>query len=257
MSLPLTEALGITSGAALLGLGVFFVGGIVKGGLGFGLPLVTVSLLPLLVPIDLAFAINALLIPFVNVWQIRQAGRTAEALRRFWPLPVALCLTLPLSVRLGAGIDTGTLTLALGLVVMLFTVVQAFNPRLAIPARLERPGAALTGVAAGLVAGLTTINGPFFVLYLVGRATERPVMMGALGIFFLLTGALLALSFTALGRIDAARVIAAGLCLVPALAGQWLGNRLGARVPQALFRKVVLAGLFLAGANITLNGLAA
>ncbi|MEM6679894.1 MAG: TSUP family transporter [Pseudomonadota bacterium] len=236
-------------------LAVFFLGGLVKGGLGFGLPLVTVSLLPLIVEIEVAFAINSMIIPVLNVWQLYQSGRAGEALRRFWPLILTLSIALPLGVLFASGIDGGSLTLALGIFVMVFTLFQALNPRLVIPASWEKPAAAVTGVAAGVVGGLTTINGPFFVLYLVGRAVEREVMLGALGLFFLLTGLLLTGSFAALGRIDAALALMTLACILPGFAGMALGNLIGARVPQALFRRVVLAGLFIAGANIAARGL--
>ncbi|MEM6943618.1 MAG: TSUP family transporter, partial [Pseudomonadota bacterium] len=109
------EALGIGPTAALLGLVAFFLGGLVKGGLGFGLPLVTISLLPLFLPLDLALAINALILPALNAWQARQSGRFGEVLRRFWPLALTLTLFLPLGAWFATGVDTRTLTLALGL----------------------------------------------------------------------------------------------------------------------------------------------
>ncbi|MEO1724245.1 MAG: TSUP family transporter [Pseudomonadota bacterium] len=253
MIAALETSLGIGPGAALYGLGVFFVGGVVKGGLGFGLPLVTISLLPLLLPIDLALAINALILPGLNAWQAQQSGRLREVLRRFWPLAVTLGVMLPVGVWLGTGLPLGTLTLCLGLFVMAFTLFQALNPKIMIPAVLERPLGALTGVIAGISGGLTTINGPFFILYLVGRGADRAVLTGALGLFFVITGVMLSLSFAAFGRINLPEVLAALSCLVPAVLGMALGNRLMALVPQAIFRRIVLTALFLAGANIFLR----
>ncbi|MEM6422909.1 MAG: TSUP family transporter, partial [Pseudomonadota bacterium] len=189
------ESLGVAPAAAIGMLAAYFVGGVVKGGLGFGLPLVTIAITPLFVPVDLAIATNAVVLPFVNLVQIRQAGGLAETLRRFWPLILPLCLILPLGVAIGRQVSAEALTLALGLAVMGFTLFQWVNPRLTLASRLEKPVGAVTGVLAGAVGGLLTINGPFFILYLVGLGVDRRQMMAALGVFFLLTGLLLSISF--------------------------------------------------------------
>ncbi|MEM6488596.1 MAG: sulfite exporter TauE/SafE family protein [Pseudomonadota bacterium] len=251
------EALGIPWTAALGVLAAYFLGGIVKGGLGFGLPLVTISMLPLFVAVDLAIAVNAVILPFINLVQIHQARRTGEALSRFWPLLATLALFMPLGIVIGTRISAEALTLALGLAVMAFTAFQWANPRLAIPARWERRGAAVTGVMAGVSGGLLTINGPFFVLFLVGRRVERAVMMAGLGLFFLTTGLLLTIGLSITGTVTGPRALAALACLVPAFAGMALGDRLARRVEPQHFRTGVLAGLMILGANITARGLGA
>lgn len=232
---------------------VYFLGGVVKGGLGFGMPLVTMSLLPLFLPVELAIAINAVLLPFINVVQIVQSGGPVAPIRRFWPLIAVLVVTMPFGVALGTAIEPAVLALALGLTVVGFTTVQWTNPQLVLPARLERPMGALTGFLAGFVGGFVTINGPFFLLYLVGLGVERRTMLAALGVFFFLTGSVLTASFVVAGVIDAPRAAIALACLVPVFAGQALGNALGRRVPQTLFRRVVLTGLTLSGGTIALR----
>ncbi|MGF1554136.1 MAG: TSUP family transporter [Paracoccaceae bacterium] len=250
----MSDALGIGAPWALAAmLATYFMGGIVKGGLGFGLPLVTLSLMPLFLPADLAIAVNAIVLPFINVVQIAQAGGPALALRRFWPLILTLVATMPLGVALGRGIAPEALTLALGLAVVAFTTFQWASPRLALPARLERPLGALTGAGAGVVGGLVGINGPFFLIYLVGLQVERQMLMAALGVFFFLTGVVLTASFWVAGVIDAPRAGAALACLIPAMVGQALGNRLSRRLPVEAFRAVVLGGLMIVGLNITVR----
>ncbi|MEM6490704.1 MAG: TSUP family transporter, partial [Pseudomonadota bacterium] len=158
-------------------LAAYGAGGIIKGGLGFGLPLVTLSITPLFVALDLAIVANAVVLPLINIVQIKQAGGLVPAFRRFLPLILPLALCLPLGVWLGTRISAPALTLALGIVIMVSTLIQVANPRLVLPRHLERPGAVVTGLAAGTIGGLTTVNGPLFVLYLVSLGIERRVMM--------------------------------------------------------------------------------
>lgn len=250
------DALGISLLSAAGMLGCYFLGGLVKGGLGFGLPIVTIATTPLFVPVDLAIATNAIVLPLTNIVQIRQAGGLGTTLGRYWPLIAMLCLTMPLGAYFGRQVSAGALTLALGLTIVAFTIFQWLNPRLAITPRLERPMGVLTGVMAGGVGGLVTINGPFFILYLVGLGVDRREMLSALGVFFLLTGLLLAGSFVAVGLLDGPRALWALVCVPPAYLGMALGNAVARRLPQETFRSVVLAGLLILGTNIALRGLA-
>jgi hypothetical protein len=252
-----TDALGLGLPPLALAwmLAAYFLGGIVKGGIGFGLPLVTLSLMPLVLPVEVAIAINAVLLPFINVVQIAQSGGVAAPLARFWPLALALMATLPLGVAVGTAIEPEALTLALGVAVVGFTLFQWLNPRLTLPARLERPAGVATGLTAGLVGGLVTINGPIFILYLVGLGVERRALMAALGLFLLTTGLVLTSAFWVAGLIDAPRALAGLACLAPTFAGMALGNAIGRRLPQAAFRNAVLAGLLLLGLNTLARGL--
>jgi uncharacterized membrane protein YfcA len=231
------EALGIGWDQAAAALAVYFVGGFVKGVLGFGLPLVTISVLPLIIPIDLALVTNALILPVLNAWQVRAAGRFRESVTRFWPLILALCLTMPMGAALVSIVEPQSLMAALGVAIMAFSVLNAVNPRLRIPARFERPAAIAAGTGAGIVGGITTINGPFFLIFLLGVGADRQLMLSALGL------------------VDWARLVAALLCLVPASLGMVLGLRLARRLPVELFRRIVLGVLFLLGANIILRAL--
>ncbi|MEO0763610.1 MAG: sulfite exporter TauE/SafE family protein [Pseudomonadota bacterium] len=257
MSETTTALFGLDPWVLVALLATFFAGGLVKGGIGFGMPLVSLSLAPLFIEIEQALVANAMVLPFTNALQIRQAGALGETLRRFWPLALTLALVMPFGVWLGTLISPEGLSLSLGIAIMTFTVIQGTNPRLALPVAREKPIGAVVGVFAGITGGLVTINGPFFILYLVGIGAERRLMLSSLGVFFMVTGLILAVAFVSVGVMTAERAAAGIACLPPSLLGMWLGNRLGRRIPQQTFRAIVLAGLFIAGANIALRGLMA
>lgn len=244
-------------GQTLAILLVFFVAGIAKGGLGFGLPLVTISVLPLFAPIDYALAINSVVLPLTNIYQYGRSGLAGATLRRFWPVLAGLALGAPVGGVFVASAEPERLTLALGLFVAAFAVLTGFTPRLAIPDRFERPAGVATGVAAGAIGVLTTVNGPVFVTYLVGVGAERRLMVAALGLFFLLSGALFAGSFWLVGVLDGGRLMLAILCLAPAFLGMGVGRVLIERLPAERFRALVLAALFLLGVNMSVRALLA
>ncbi|WP_224407180.1 sulfite exporter TauE/SafE family protein [Afifella sp. IM 167] len=229
---------------------IYFLGGLVKGGSGFGLPLITISVLPLIVPIDVALAVNAVVMPIVNIFQYSASGMARETFRRFWPVVAGLVLGVPVGALFVHAIAPETLTISLGAFVMAFALLTALSPRIQVPPRFERQAGGVTGVLAGIVGALTTANGPVFVIYLVGVGVERRAMVATLGLFFLVAGILVAGSFWTIGILDARRVLIAAICIGPILAGMWVGNAIGERLPQAVFRRIVLLLLFLLGANM-------
>lgn len=237
-------------------LAVFFGGGMIKGALGFGLPLLTMSVLPLLIPVQMALAINAIVLPCANVSQFVAARLARPTLARFWPMIGGVVLGVPLGAAFLNAIDEHTVQLLLGGLVIGFSALTVWAPRLQIPPRLERRTGIGVGVAAGVVGALTTANGPVLVMYLVGLGIERRLFVSALGLLFVISGVLIAGSFAAIGILDQERLVLALLCLAPAMLGMWAGNRFGRQMSTERFRTVILGALSVLGANLVWRGLA-
>jgi uncharacterized membrane protein YfcA len=70
----------------------FAIGGTVKGALGFGMPLTTMSLLSAFLDVPTAAALNALPMLCANIFQANRGGLLVATLRRFWPLLIALAI---------------------------------------------------------------------------------------------------------------------------------------------------------------------
>lgn len=240
----------------LLGiLGAYLAGGFAKGALGFGLPLVTISILPYFIPIDMALAMNAVVPLITNIFQLLQAGQSRETLRRCWPLLGGLVLGIPLGSALIQVVDKALLTALLGGFVMGFVLISALSPRFRVPPRQETLLGSLTGLVAGVVGALTSANGPVLVMYLVGLELPRQVFIGCLAWLFIATGSLNSIAYWSIGILDTQRVLLALLCLLPAYLGMQIGNALAARLSAQVFRRVVLLALFILGANLVRRAL--
>ncbi len=251
----MTIPAGLEPGAFLAVLGIFVFGGFVKGGLGFGLPLATISLLPLVVPIDMALAINTVVQPVANLGQLWGSGRAGEAIARFWPMVIPLGLGVALGAAFVTSVDPATLTLLLGLFIMAFTVLTLRGLVLPVPPGRERSAGLATGFAAGLVGALTAANGPVFVMYLLSLKLQRALFRATLGFLFVVSGAMVAGGFLTVGVLDGPRALVALLCIPSAFLGMWAGTALSNRLAAEAFRRAVLAGLFGLGLNFTLRGL--
>lgn len=238
-------------------LAIFVGGGMVKGALGFGLPLVTVAVLPLVVPVDFALAINALILPFTNIAQLVQTGEIRKTLLRFRYVIGGVVLGVPLGAALVTSVSEDVLMLALGVFIVVFVALTLFTPHLTVPPGRDREVAASVGLLAGVLGALTTANGPLFVMHLVALKVDRRMFLSALGLLFIISGALISGAFWIAGLMDLSRLIVAGLCLPAALLGMKIGNGIGTRIPAAKFRALVLAVLCLLAANLVLRGVSA
>jgi hypothetical protein len=230
-------------GATAAILSVYLLAGAVKGALGFGLPVVAVTLLPLFVPMQQALALNALVILGANLQQIAQAGEPRAGLAAAWPMLAGLAVAVPPGALLAARVPPETLTLVLGLFVLAFVLWSLVRPGFSIPPARRRSAGLAFGLASGAVGAITSSPGPIFVSYVVALGVPRAVHMAALGVTMIVFAALLAGSYAAVGILRAEHLVLGALCLLPAAAGMALGNAAGLRLGAERFRAIVLAAL--------------
>lgn len=231
-------------------LAVFVLGGVVKGMLGFGLPLTTMAMLPFLIPIEAALAVNILMLFATNVAQLIQIGRVRETMVAYAPVLWGIALGVPAGAAMVSVFTDNALLGALGAMVLAFSLLSLVAPELAIPAARARTFGWGAGLSGGAVSALTTVGGPLFVMYLVGLRTEREMFLSGLSLFFILSGALTIGAFVLLGIFDAERLALFGLSFPAALLGMGAGNWLGRRLSAERFRAVVLLALAVLGANL-------
>ena len=241
----------MSGGTLAIVLAVYLAAGVVKGALGFGMPLIAGAVLPQIVPLPLVLAINAVILPITNTVQFARAGATGAVLRRHWLVLAGLAVAVPLGAVVVARADPRWVGLLFGLFITLAAALSWAVPDWRIPDRAVGPTAFGTGLLGGLVAALTTAPGPVFVLYLVGRGVGRAERMGALGLLLLAGGGLVAVSFLMVGILNGPRILLALVCLVPALAGMYVGDALAERIPARRLRALVLLALIVLGLRAT------
>ncbi len=241
--------------AAFLVVVVFMVGGAIKGALGFGLPLVTMALMTNFIPVQAALVINALVLPFANIAQFMKPRLMRETVWRFRYVLAGLILGTPCGAYLVGVINEPVLMFVLGLFVLLFSISSLFDMTFVLPQRYIHSSGTVVGLTAGIVGALTTTNGPIFIMYLVSLKEKRIMFLSALGLFFVVSGVMISSSFLAAGLVDIPRVILAAFALPSALLGMKIGNTVGNRIPQRIFKIGVAGMLCILGLNLFLRGL--
>lgn len=224
-------------------LAIYLFAGFVKGAMGFGLPVVAVTVLPFLIPVETALALNAMVIMTTNIQQIGQAGAARDGFRAAWPMMLGMALMVPVGALFTAGISTAALMTILGSFVLLFVVSSFLNPALRVPLGWERRIGFAMGLVSGFVGALTSSPGPIFVMYVVSLHLARPVYMAALGFIMTLFGFVVTASYIGVGIVRWEHVPTGVLATVPAFLGMWLGNAAGRKLGVDAFRRIVLGML--------------
>lgn len=232
----------------------FVVGGTIKGMLGFGMPLTTMSLLSTFLEVQTAAALNVLPMLCANTLQASRGGLLANTLRRFWPLLITLALGTWMGATLIVALDPRWLLGILGILVVGFCALNHFHPQLRLPDRRERPIGIAIGFVAGVIGGLSTVHGPPLIMYATSLHLSKEAFVSALGTFFLMGGIFVTVAFVERGVLNLETAPWSLACVVPVIAGMWLGQRLGRRIDQDRFRQTVLIVLFILGLNLIRRG---
>ena len=237
-------------------LGLAVIAGVVKGMVGFALPMILISGLSSFLPPDVALA--GLLLPTVatNVKQAFRQGPRAvvSSVKKFRVFLIAGLVTLIFSAQLVRVLPSNVMLLAIGLMVSVFTLIQLFGFRMHLGAPSAKLEASVGGFA-GLIGGMSGIWGPPTVLYLTALGTEKSEQVRVQGVIYGL-GALALVGAHFGSGILKAQTLPFSMALVPpALLGMWFGEFIQDRIDQATFRKATLIFLSFAALNLVRRAL--
>lgn len=224
---------------------MFVAGGIVKGTLGVGLPLVVVPLLSLIVPPGQAMGLLVLPVLLSNVLQALQGGRVGHAIRRFGPLMVAQLLATLLTVRLSRDLSQQALSAGIAISVISAVALMALQPKAEVDPRHERWAGPLVGALGGTMAGFSSLQGPVLITYMMALRLKRDEFVGSISIVYLLGSIPLYAAMLAWGRFSWVDVGWSALALLPMYIGLRIGTAVRGRLSETVFRRVLLAFLVL------------
>lgn len=224
-------------------VGTFFVGGLVKGTIGLGLPIVVLSLLALSMPMRDAMAV--FLLPGIasNLWQATNGPWLRPLARRMWSFLAAAIVGIAVGVTVLAGAPSGALAITLGVLLLVYSGYALLAPRLPPPGRHERWMSPVAGCAGGVFFGM---SGLFIVpglLYLESLRMGRDEFVQAMGLTFVTISTALALAMASHALITWPLALTSASGLVPVFAGLALGRHLRHRISETGFRRVFFFGL--------------
>ena len=235
----------------IIGVALTFVAsGFVKGVIGFGLPLVAMSLLSSFIPVDLALALLVLPIVSTNLWQGLQGGYALQIFKRFWTMIAMLGIGIFVGAAIVAGIDDRMLFLVIGVAVIVFIAFSVWQPRFVLEEKTVRWLSPIVGFLSGIVGGISTIYGPPMLIVLTSLRLPKDFFVAAVGVVLFSGSIFLTIAFSSVRILTADLILPSALAAVPVFAGMYAGRMLRNRIPQDGFRRVILFSLFLISLNL-------
>lgn len=231
---------------------VTVLAGFVKGAVGFALPLVMISGLGAFIDPLLALAGIVLPVVVANALQTFRTGwrpalSAASEHRRY---VATVCVAILLFAQLVPRIDERVFLLVLGVPVVALSAVQLAGLRVRVPPARRRVAEWGAGLVSGVLGGLAGTWGPTTALYLLAIDTPRARQMVVQGVIYGTGSVTLLVAHLASGVLNRDTAPFSAAMLPPALLGLWLGFRLGDRLDQAVFRRITLVVLAVAGLNL-------
>ena len=226
-------------------------GGLIKGALGVGTPLLTVPMMAQVLPPQHAIAIMAIPVVVANLWQFAQAERSVAVISRFWPAFIAILAGTWIGVKILSVIDEQTLLVLVGVAVIAFALLQGSRFRLHLPAHLIKPAGVFFGGASGLIGGISSFFGPMLITYLISiRDLGKNQFVGTISFLYVSAVVPWTITLYLYGILDEKLLLLSTFATVPVTLGLLLGQRLRARISDARFNYLIIGILVVSGLSM-------
>ena len=226
-------------------------GGLIKGALGVGTPLLTVPLMALVLPPQTAVALMAIPVVVANLWQAWQAPRVDKVINRFWPTFVAILVGSWIGVAILTRIDDKALMIVVGIAVIIFALLQGSSYKLRIPASLEKPAGVGFGFASGLIGGVSSFFGPMLIIYLVSlKSLGKERFISAISFLYVSAVVPWAITLYWLGLLDRHLLMYSTAAVAPVILGMMIGRNLRKYINEHRFQRLILIILLCSGGVI-------
>ena len=219
----------------------FLLGGIMKGAVGAGSPVIAVPILSMLYGVP--FAVSVFVLPNLvsNLWQGWQY-------RDFLMSP-KFAAVFALSGAAGAGVGSVLLSALpadllmriVAFIVLGYVVFRLMRPNWRLSGELANRLVAPAGFIGGILQGAGGISAPVSVTFLNALKMERAAFIATISIFFVAMSAVQIPTLISLGILTQDRLLFSVFALIPLLGGMPIGAWIARHVDAAVFDKVVLA----------------
>lgn len=224
---------------------IMFVAASVQGLAGFGRALIAAPLIALFVPADETVVIMIMLGVVGALVMVLQTYRHMH-LKRMIPMVLFGIIGSIAGVRILSILPVKELKIIMGAFIIFSAILLSTGFRIKI--RNEKAAYSVAGFIGGLTNGALSFGGPPTVLFLQNQNEEKNVFRANLSFFFLIIGLVGSINLLLNGMLTIDLASRAGILAFPTILGTFIGNILSHKFPEEIFKKVVLAILFAAGA---------
>jgi uncharacterized membrane protein YfcA len=216
------------------------LGGFVKGVSAFGLPTIAVPIIFFFISLPAAVAIIVIPMVITNLVQMIISGQIKQTIKQHWRLFLPLYITLPVGVFMLASLDTFYLLIAVGILLILISVLELSGISFAFLSRKEKLYGPLIGAAAGIIGGITTLFGTLPVFFFISLGLEKEKFVAAVSVLLFTGSVVHMLSLHSMNFLKPTELSYSLLGLLPLFAGMWAGTKVRHKINQDTFKFIVL-----------------
>jgi uncharacterized membrane protein YfcA len=223
-----------------------------QGSTGFGFGLITMALLPLVVPLEVASVVvtcDVVMISLGMTWRLRHEVSLRLVMA---PLSASIVLT-PLGVYVLTVANEAILRIALGSLIVLLSLFLLLNGSERFQIASTPRNGMIAGATSGVMNGMFNIGGPPLVVYFMRTARDKLAYKAALDFVFL-TGAIIRLFAVVLyGAVQSNALPFVMVSLIAGGLGTLVGFGFFARIDRTMLSRAIHALLIAAGISLIIT----
>ena len=229
-------------------------GGLVKGTLGFGMPMVALPIIAFIIPPTTAMILLCAPIFLTNFLQIK--FRQGVSSYRFLPMFLSLIIGLIIGARLILEIDVNTITQIIAVSIIFAALVNCFGIKIKnINKNHENTITSLIGFGSGILGGLSTFYGPPMLAYLVAVDLPKENFVRTVSTMYFIGSFPLYGSLIYYGFATKEDLIFSLILIIPAFIAQQVGTKIRDKFNQKQFRICILITLIILGFSLLVKTL--
>lgn len=237
----------------LLAAFALFLGGLVKGVVSIGVPLIAIPLLTGLLSVKQAVLLLSMPIILGNIPQALEGGKTWPTLKSIGFLVVGAVAGIALGVKILFAIPAHLAVGLAGLILLVAALALLFAPKFSLPKKSSGLIGLLAGFFSGLMEGVSAIPGPLLATYLIATGATGKRFTKEIALVLVISVAVLIFVFGQSRHASGADLVISALAAIPVVAGIIAGRPLRDALPPKLFRAVVLVFIIAAAAQMVMR----
>jgi hypothetical protein len=221
---------------------IIFFAAFVQGVSGFGQALVSMAILPFMLPLRIVTPL-VLLNGLAVTSMLFIVKRKHFELKELLPLLASAACGVPFGMLLLVYCDEQLLRKILGSLIVLFSVYSLAGY---LPARpISRTWAYVFGFVAGSLGAAFNINGPPVIVHATLQKWEKDRMMANLQGFFLASAFIIGIGHALRGLYSSEVLLLWVVCIPIIFFGMYAGTKLNMRIDETRFQRIVFVFLIL------------
>ena len=229
-------------------------GGLVKGTLGFGMPMVALPIIAFIIPPTTAMILLCAPIFLTNFLQIKFKQGVSSYI--FLPMFLSLIIGLIIGARLILEINVNTITQIIAVSIIFAALVNCFGIKIKnINKNHENTITSLIGFGSGILGGLSTFYGPPMLAYLVAVDLQKEKFVRTVSTMYFIGSFPLYGSLIYYGFATKEDLIFSLILIIPAFIAQQIGTKIRDKFNQEQFRICILITLIILGLSLLVKTL--